>query len=113
MLLLLLRRRLRVLPEILTPGKNITHLATDNINMAAYRFASGDVDGAHVSAREGLRWARQAQYPLLIAIALQHLALLATQRLVNLRNEMRAGTAATSKTLGVYEKNIGLKKPAR
>jgi tetratricopeptide (TPR) repeat protein len=69
--------------EILTPEKNITHLATDNINMAAYRVASGDVDGARVSVREGLRWARQAQYPLLIAIALQHLALLAAQRKVD------------------------------
>ncbi|HLJ83595.1 MAG TPA: tetratricopeptide repeat protein [Candidatus Eremiobacteraceae bacterium] len=66
--------------DILTPGKNITHLATDNINMAAYRFALGDVDGAYESAQTGLRWARQAQYPLLIVIALQHLALLATQR---------------------------------
>ena len=30
--------------ELLAPGKSIKHLATDNINMVAYRIALGDVD---------------------------------------------------------------------
>ena len=34
------------------------------------------MDGARETAREGLRWARQAQDALRIAVALQHLALL-------------------------------------
>ena len=55
-------------------------LALSYINIAAYRIALGDVDGAREAAREGLRWARQAQNALLIAIALQHLALLLALR---------------------------------
>ena len=49
-------------------------------NIAAYRIALGDVDGAREAAREGLRWARQAQHALCIAIALQHIALLLALR---------------------------------
>jgi outer membrane protein assembly factor BamD (BamD/ComL family) len=40
------------------------------------------------------------------------LAEVATLRLVNLRNELRAGAATASKALGAYEKNLGLKRPA-
>ena len=38
------------------------------------------MDGAREAAREGLRWARQAQYALGIATALQHIALLLALR---------------------------------
>ena len=40
------------------------------------------------------------------------LAEVATLRLATLRNEMKSGTATVSKALGVYEKDLGLKKPA-
>jgi hypothetical protein len=66
--------------EIYSRGKNASKLATSYINIAAYRIAQGDVDGARESAREGLRWTRQAQHALLTAIALQHIALLLALR---------------------------------
>jgi hypothetical protein len=40
------------------------------------------------------------------------LAEVAAMRLARLGSEMKAGIASTSKPLGVYEKDIGLKKPA-
>ncbi len=45
-------------------------------NSAAYRIALGDIDGARASAHEGLSLARQAQDARLIAVVLQHFALL-------------------------------------
>jgi predicted ATPase len=63
--------------EIRLRGKNATLIATGYVNGAAYRLALGDLAGARESAREGLRVARQARVELFIAIALQHLALLA------------------------------------
>ena len=62
--------------EIQSRGKNAWNLATSYHNIAAYRIALGDVDGAREAAREGLRLARQEQNTLSIAIALQHIALL-------------------------------------
>jgi tetratricopeptide (TPR) repeat protein len=62
--------------EILARGNNATLLATGYNNIAAYRFALGDADGARVSARKGLRWAREAQHTAGVARALQHFALL-------------------------------------
>jgi hypothetical protein len=49
-------------------------------NIAAYRVAAGDLDGAREAACKGLRLAQQAQQALYIAIALQHLALLLALR---------------------------------
>ena len=46
-------------------------------NTAAYCVALGNLKRARESAREGLRLARQVQAGLVLAIALQHLALLA------------------------------------
>ncbi len=63
--------------EIHLRGKNATHIAIGYTNGAAYRIALGDRVGARESAHEGLRLARQARHELFIAIALQHLALLA------------------------------------
>jgi predicted ATPase len=63
--------------EIQVRGKNATSIATSHINSAAYRIALGDLTGARESAREGLRVARQARAEPGIAVALQHLALLA------------------------------------
>ncbi|HEY6326629.1 MAG TPA: adenylate/guanylate cyclase domain-containing protein [Candidatus Cybelea sp.] len=63
--------------EIHLRGKNAVNIATWYSTIAAYRIALDDLEGAHKSAREGLRFARQAQHELLISIALQHLALLA------------------------------------
>jgi predicted ATPase len=63
--------------EIWLRGKNATNIAGAYTNSAAYRIALGDLTGARESAREALRLARQTRYELGIAIALQHLALLA------------------------------------
>jgi predicted ATPase/Tfp pilus assembly protein PilF len=57
-------------------GVNPVQMTTWHNNSAAYRIARGDIDGARTSAREGLSLARQAQAAQLIAIALQHFALL-------------------------------------
>ncbi len=62
--------------EINARGKNATNLALESVNSAAYCIALGNLDRARDVAREGLRWARQAQDALNIALALQHLALL-------------------------------------
>ena len=62
--------------EIHARGKNAASLATGHNNSAAYRIAFGDVNGARTAAGEGLRWARQAEYPLLVTNALQHLTLI-------------------------------------
>lgn len=58
-------------------GKKAVSLSTNYSNIAAYRIALGDLDGALEAAREGLRWARQAQDALDMANSTQHLALLA------------------------------------
>ena len=57
-------------------GKNAMNISLNFDNCAAYRIAVGDLTGALESAREGLRWARQAGAELHIAIALQNLAVL-------------------------------------
>jgi len=62
--------------EINARGKNATNLALESVNSAAYCIALGNLDRARDVAREGLRWARQAQDALNIALALQHFALL-------------------------------------
>jgi tetratricopeptide (TPR) repeat protein len=63
--------------DIRVRGKNATDIASSHCNSAAYRIALGDLTGARDSAREGLRVARQGRVELLIAITLQHLAVLA------------------------------------
>ena len=57
-------------------GKNATNIANLHNNSAAYRIALEDFAGARGSAREGLRWARQAGAEQHIAVALQHLAVI-------------------------------------
>ncbi len=57
-------------------GKNAPSLALNYLNIAAYSIALGNVDGAREAAREGLRRARQAQFAIVITIALQYIALL-------------------------------------
>jgi predicted ATPase len=66
--------------EIQARGKNARQLAMNYNNAAAYRIAMGDLDAAYTAAREGLRWARQAQFALQIAVAVQHFALVAVLR---------------------------------
>jgi len=70
---------LRAVTEALTidqrRGVDAANLATDNLNSAAYRIALNELDGAAVSAREGLRIARHVQSAYAIPIAIQHLAL--------------------------------------
>ncbi len=66
--------------EIDAGGKNVNRMATSYCNSAAYRCVLGDLDGAREAARQGLRWGRQAQYALSVAIALQHLALIGALR---------------------------------
>ena len=66
--------------EIDRSGKNATHLANEYNCRCVYRIALGNLDDAGSDAREGLRWARQSQNPLSIAIALQNFSLLAALR---------------------------------
>jgi predicted ATPase len=63
--------------EILAREKNANDVTIGCTNIAAYRIALGDLTGARDSAREGLQGARQMRNELLIATALQHLAVLA------------------------------------
>lgn len=56
---------------------NAEQIAIDYINSAAYQIALDDLAPARESAREGLRVARQGRFEVLIAVALQHLGLLA------------------------------------
>ena len=56
-------------------SKDKINIALSDANIAGYRIATGDLVGAVESAREGLRFAREAQSALYAAIALQHLAL--------------------------------------
>jgi predicted ATPase len=63
--------------EISLRGKNAAFIASCHTNSAAYRVALGDLAGASGSARDGLRVARQGRVELLIAAAMQHLAVLA------------------------------------
>lgn len=62
--------------EIGSRGKNAPSLALNYLNIAAYSIALGNVDGAREAAREGLRRARQAQFAIVITIALQYISLL-------------------------------------
>jgi predicted ATPase len=64
--------------EIHARGKNAAFTAIDFVNSTAYRIALGDLTAARDSAREAVRLARQGRHDLIIAIALQHLALLST-----------------------------------
>jgi hypothetical protein len=63
--------------EIRLRGKSATYTSTSHANIAAYRIALDDLTGAREAAREALRLARQARYEPIIAVALQHLAVLA------------------------------------
>ena len=58
-------------------GKRATIIAADHTNSAAYRIALGGLSAARDSAREGLRVAQQVRSEIGIAVALQHLAVLA------------------------------------
>jgi tetratricopeptide (TPR) repeat protein len=63
--------------EINVRAKNAMHIAIRHVNSAVYHIALGDLGAGRDSAREGLRVARQARVEPVIAVALQHLALLA------------------------------------
>jgi len=63
--------------EILRRGKSTKSVATYNNNLAGYRAALGDAEGARDLARTGLRLAREVQSSDLVAIAVQHLGLVA------------------------------------
>jgi predicted ATPase len=63
--------------EIHVRGKNARSIAICHTNSAAYQIVLGDLGAARDSARGGLRVAQQVRNELSIAIALQHLALLA------------------------------------
>jgi tetratricopeptide (TPR) repeat protein len=57
-------------------GVDSRSMAIYHDNSAVYRIALGDIDGARALACEGLSFARQARDAMVIAEALQHLALL-------------------------------------
>ena len=56
-------------------GTDALSIAIEHANSAAYRIALGDLVGARVSARAGLRFGRLSQDAFIVAIALQHWAL--------------------------------------
>jgi len=60
--------------------KEASDLAIDYNNSCAYRIALGDLDRALEAAREGLRLAQLEQNAWNIAVAVQHIALLAALR---------------------------------
>ena len=73
-------RALRLVSEslaITSGGKEMANRAIDHNNKAAYAIALGKLDEARESLREGLRWARLENNSWNIAVALQHLALIA------------------------------------
>jgi len=57
-------------------GVDTLNMAVYLSNSAAYQIALEDTDGALASARQGLVFARQAQDALIMAISLQHCAML-------------------------------------
>jgi predicted ATPase/DNA-binding CsgD family transcriptional regulator len=61
-------------------GKEVANLAIDHNNRAAYLIALGELDDAYESARAGLCWAQPERNAWNIAVALQHLALVAALR---------------------------------
>jgi predicted ATPase len=63
--------------EIHVRGKNAANTAICHTNIAAYRIALADLAGARDAAREGLRVARQSRNDQVIAVTLQHLAVIA------------------------------------
>lgn len=85
-------------------GKNLTVTATWHVNIAAYRIALGDLRGAGDSAREGLRIAAQVRNELSLAIALQHLALLAA-----LDGDLRSAAALLGYVDARYDE-LGMKR---
>ncbi len=60
-------------------GKNATHLAIYHANCAAYRIALGTMDTARDAARDAVHWAIEAKNDLILADAIQHLALIAAR----------------------------------
>jgi predicted ATPase/class 3 adenylate cyclase len=60
--------------------KRKSNVAISYNNIAAYRTSIGQYDEARNSARAGLRTAREAQHPVMVGIAVQHLALIAALR---------------------------------
>jgi tetratricopeptide (TPR) repeat protein len=58
-------------------AKGVSLRAIWLVNVAAYRIALGDLRQARESVREGLHLARQIHWDAEVAIAFQHLALLA------------------------------------
>jgi predicted ATPase/class 3 adenylate cyclase len=60
-------------------GKNATHLAIYHANCAAYRIALATLGTARDSARDAVHWAIEAKNDLILADAIQHLALIAAQ----------------------------------
>ncbi|MGB6601841.1 MAG: tetratricopeptide repeat protein [Candidatus Cybelea sp.] len=63
--------------ELESLGENLELAARWHVNTAAYRIALGDLTEAHASLQQGLRLAQQGQEKLQLAVAIQHLALLA------------------------------------
>jgi predicted ATPase len=57
-------------------GKNVLHQTWCYANLAAYHVALDQLDGARSNARQALLLAQQMQREFLIAIAIQHLALI-------------------------------------
>ena len=60
-------------------SKNATHLAIYHANSAAYRIAMSALPLAREAARHAIEWALEAKNELILADAIQHLALISAQ----------------------------------
>ncbi len=60
-------------------GKNATHLAIYHANAAAYKIALESFGPARDSARDAIHWSQEAKNELILADAIQHLALIAAR----------------------------------
>jgi predicted ATPase len=61
-------------------SKNPGSAANALTNLTAYRLASGDLEAARANGREGIQLGRDAQESLLIAYAMQHLAIIGARQ---------------------------------
>ncbi|MBV8164021.1 MAG: hypothetical protein JOZ91_07115 [Candidatus Eremiobacteraeota bacterium] len=91
---------------ITSRGKEKTGLAIDLNNSAAYHIALGELEEAQEAARSALGWAQPEENAWNAAVALQHLALLAT-----LRGQPRVGARLLGYVNNQF-KELGLSREA-
>jgi predicted ATPase/class 3 adenylate cyclase len=86
--------------------KNYRLVAIVYANIAVYRIALGQLEQARAEACEAIRWSRETQYSYCTAIAIQHLALLAS-----LSGERRRAARLTGYVDAFYQKLGSRREP--